>query len=72
MLIGALLGYNYLLLSRAFNLGQAITLGGTTKIVEVTTQGKIVWQLRLKGVAFDREEARGLGFHKADRIGIRG
>jgi hypothetical protein len=40
----------------------------TTKIVEVTTGGEIVWQLTLKGVTFEREEAAGLGFYKAERI----
>ena len=43
---------------------------GTTKIVEITTGGKIVWQLRLKGVAFVGKEAAGSGFYKAERIGI--
>jgi len=43
---------------------------GTTKIVEITAGGKIVWQLRLKGVAFVGKEAAGLGFYKAERIGI--
>jgi len=41
---------------------------GSTKIVEVTPEGKIVWQLTLKGVTFDREDSSGLGFYKADRI----
>lgn len=44
---------------------------GTTKIVEVTPEGEIVWQLSLKGVAFGREEAAGRGFYKAERIGIK-
>ena len=42
---------------------------GTTKIVEVTAGGKIVWQLTLKGVAFGERDVRGLGFYKAERIG---
>ena len=43
---------------------------GTTKIVEVTAEGEIVWQLRLRDVIFSRKESRGLGFYKAERIGI--
>ena len=43
---------------------------GTTKIVEVTPEGEIVWQLTIKGVTFGREDAAGLGFYKAQRIGI--
>ena len=48
---------------------------GSTKIVEVTPDGNIVWQLTQKGVTFDvsteqeRKDASGLGFYKADRIG---
>jgi hypothetical protein len=42
---------------------------GGTKIVEVTREGEIVWQLGLKGINFTSEQqARGLGFYKADRI----
>ena len=45
---------------------------GTTKIVEVTTEGKIVWQLTL-GVTFvGGEEASARGFYKAERIGSEG
>lgn len=46
---------------------------GTTKIVEVTYEGEIVWQLRLKGLTFDvasekgRRDAQQLGFYKAKR-----
>jgi len=43
---------------------------GSTKIVEVTPEGKIVWQITLKGVTFDREDSSGLGFYKAERIAI--
>jgi len=44
---------------------------GTTKVVEITTQGEIVWQLTLKGVTFETpKEAARLGFYKAERIGI--
>ncbi len=44
---------------------------GSTKIVEVTPEGKIVWQLTLKGVTFEKkEDSSGLGFYKADRIDI--
>jgi outer membrane protein assembly factor BamB len=42
---------------------------GTTKIVEVTPEGEIVWQLSLQGVSFSSpKEAAGGGFYKADRI----
>jgi hypothetical protein len=42
---------------------------GSTKIVEVTTGGEIVWQLALKGITFERpEEKRTLGFYKAERV----
>jgi len=43
---------------------------GSTKIVEVTTEGNIVWQLTLKGVTFVGPEASALGFYKAERISI--
>jgi hypothetical protein len=43
---------------------------GATKIVEVTTEGEIVWQLTLKGVNFvEKRERIRLGFYKAERIG---
>ena len=43
---------------------------GSTKIVEVTAEGEIVWQLTLKGITYvGPEQAGGLGFYKADRIG---
>jgi len=41
---------------------------GSTEIVEVTAEGKIAWQLKLKGVSFQPEEAAALGFYKAERI----
>jgi hypothetical protein len=41
---------------------------GSTRIVEVTSDGEIVWQLRLKDKTFGREESRTLGFYKAERI----
>jgi uncharacterized protein (UPF0248 family) len=44
-------------------------LTGLQKIAEVTPEGKIVWQLTL-GVILEEEVARGLGFYKAERIGI--
>jgi hypothetical protein len=40
-----------------------------TKIVEVTPDGKIVWQLILKDIPFTGQEAAGRGFYKAERIG---
>ena len=43
---------------------------GTTEIVEVTTEGEIVWLLKLKDIVFPVEEAAALGFYKAERIGI--
>ena len=42
-----------------------------TKIVEVTAGGEIVWRLTLQNVTFGRKEGSGLGFYKAERIGIR-
>jgi len=48
---------------------------GSTRIVEVTPDKNIVWQLTLKSVTFDisteqgHNEASGLGFYKADRTG---
>jgi len=41
---------------------------GTTEIVEVTTEGKIVWLLKLKDIIFPLEKASSLGFYKAERI----
>jgi hypothetical protein len=41
-----------------------------TKIVEVTTEGKIVWQLTLKGGTIGPGEGARLGFYKAERTGI--
>ena len=44
---------------------------GTTKILEVTGEGKIVWQLIMKGATFGgTPEAAGRGFYKAERIGV--
>ncbi len=40
---------------------------GVTKIVEVTPEGKIVWQLTL-GVTFERGDLAPFGFYKAERI----
>ena len=40
---------------------------GTTAIVEVTPQGKIVWQLRLQDVS-PEQASEGSAFYKADRI----
>ena len=44
---------------------------GSTEIVEVTAEGKIVWRLTLKGITIEPEERSRLGFYKAERIGIR-
>jgi hypothetical protein len=42
---------------------------GTTKIIEFTAEGEIVWQLKLKGVYFVNQRDRPrLGFYKAERI----
>jgi hypothetical protein len=40
---------------------------GTTEIVEVTTEGEIVWRLKL-GKSLKQGENAALGFYKADRI----
>lgn len=42
-----------------------------TKIVEVTSDGEVVWQLVLKGVDIKREEGAERGFYKAERIAPR-
>ena len=45
---------------------------GSTKIVEFTAEGEIVWQLELRGVGFEnRKDYAGLGFYKAERIPLR-
>ena len=41
---------------------------GSTKIVEVTAEGKIVWQFTLKGITLVGQDAASRGFYKADRI----
>lgn len=42
---------------------------GTTRILEVTAEGKTVWQLSLKGVIFETPKERpARGFYKAERI----
>lgn len=44
---------------------------GSTKIVELTSSGKIVWQLSIKGATFGgTQQGPGLGFYKAERIGV--
>ena len=43
---------------------------GSTKMVEVTAEGEIVWQLRLKGITFEGIEAAARGFYKAERIDV--
>ena len=43
---------------------------GATMIIEVTNQGEIVWQLRLKDLVLEKREAPGRGFYKAERIGV--
>jgi len=40
---------------------------GTTKIVEVTPDGEVVWQLSLKGATFKGREGAARGFYKATR-----
>jgi len=42
----------------------------TTKIVEITPAGEVVWQLTLKGLTFRGLEGSRLGFYKAERINI--
>jgi hypothetical protein len=45
-------------------------LTGISKLAEVTAEGKIVWQLILNvTLTVSKEEQRGLGFYKAERIG---
>ena len=41
---------------------------GSTKIVEVTAERKIVWQFTLKGITLVGQDAASRGFYKADRI----
>ncbi len=41
---------------------------GTTKIVEVTKENEIVWQMKLDNVQLDIKKLRNLGFYKAQRI----
>ncbi|MBN2120875.1 MAG: aryl-sulfate sulfotransferase [Candidatus Omnitrophica bacterium] len=41
---------------------------GTTKIVEVTPEKEIVWQLSLKGLNFGKKDGPARGFYKAQRI----
>ena len=40
----------------------------TTEIVEVTTEGEIVWRLQLKDIVFEPREGGTRGFYKANRI----
>lgn len=41
---------------------------GATMIIEVTSEGKIVWQLNLKDIVLSRTDAASQGFYKAERI----
>ena len=43
---------------------------GSTVITEVTPQGQIVWELRLKDVTIEPGQGRARGFYKAERISI--
>jgi hypothetical protein len=43
---------------------------GSTKIVEVTAEGKIIWQLTLKGITLVGLDAASRGFYKAERISV--
>ena len=46
-------------------------VNGNILIVKITSEGKIVWQLTLKGATFGgTPQAAGLGFYKAERIGL--
>jgi hypothetical protein len=40
----------------------------SNKIIEVTTDGTIVWKMSLKGITFSGTVAAGLGFYKAERL----
>ena len=42
----------------------------TTKIVEITPAGEVVWELTLKGLALTGLDGSRLGFYKAERINI--
>jgi outer membrane protein assembly factor BamB len=41
---------------------------GSTVIIEVTTDGEVVWRLNLKGITMAQNEAPGRGFYKAERL----
>jgi hypothetical protein len=43
---------------------------GSTKIVEVTTEGEIVWQLAIEGLDWWEAAKGGRGLYKADRISV--
>ena len=43
---------------------------GSTKIVEVTPEGEIVWQLTIKGLDYLDAAKGGRGLYKADRISV--
>ncbi|MEK7681414.1 MAG: aryl-sulfate sulfotransferase [Chloroflexota bacterium] len=45
---------------------------GTTRIVEVTADRRVVWQLALTGVSFTQRDTPARGFYKAERIGAGG
>jgi hypothetical protein len=40
----------------------------TTKIIEITPDGEIVWEMILKGITLTGPDAASLGFYKAERI----
>lgn len=40
----------------------------STKIIEITPSGEIVWEMKLKGITLTGMDAASLGFYKAERI----
>ncbi|MFC1901218.1 aryl-sulfate sulfotransferase [Chloroflexota bacterium] len=47
-----------------------ILITGAIKITEVTPGGEVVWQLSMQGVTWGKGEGQGLGYYKAERIGL--
>ena len=54
--------------NRLLNSNTLIT--GSTKIVEITPEGEIVWQLTIKGLDYLDAAKGGRGLYKADRISV--
>lgn len=45
-------------------------LTGTNSIIEITSEGEVVWVLKLKNVQFTKENAPEKGFYKAERTNV--